>query len=79
MEKKEIMVKLQDIIRGAVDDDEVIISENTTAENVDGWDSLTQVLILGEIQNELGVKFTSTEISNYSNVGELADAILSKL
>ena len=73
------MEKLQDIIRGAVDDDEVVITNDTVATDVDGWDSLAQVLIVGELQNELGVKFTSAEVNSCSNVGEFVDAIMAKL
>ena len=79
MERKEIMNKLLEIIREAVDNDEVVINDETKATDVDGWDSLAQVLIIGEIQNELGVKFTSTEINGLANVGELVDAISVKL
>lgn len=79
MERKELLKKLQEIIRGAVDDDEVVINDNTVATDVDGWDSIAQVLIVGEIQNEFGVKFISSEISKFANVGELIDAIKSKL
>ena len=79
MEKKEVLAKLQDIIREAIDDDEVVINYDTIASDVDGWDSLAQVLIVGELQNELNVKFTSSEINGFANVGELVNAILAKL
>jgi len=79
MEKNEVLNKLQDIIREAVDDDEIVINEKSSASDIEGWDSLAQVLIVGEIQNELGVKFTSTEIGEITNVGELAEAIIAKL
>lgn len=79
MERKELLEKLQEIIRGAVDDDEVVINDNTVATDVDGWDSIAQVLIVGELQNELGVKFSSSEISKFANVGELIDAVKAKL
>lgn len=79
MERTEIMNKLQDIIREAVDNEDVVINDDTKATDVDGWDSLAQVLIVGELQNVLGVKFTSTEINGLANVGELVDAISAKL
>ena len=79
MERIEILEKLQDIIREAVDDEDVVITDKTIASEVDGWDSLAQVLIIGEIQNELGVKFTSSEINGLANVGELIDAIQAKI
>lgn len=79
MERKEIMDKLQDIVREAVDNEELVLTDATVATDVEGWDSLAQVLIVGELQNELGVKFTSSEINGLANVGALVDAIVSKL
>ena len=70
---------LQQIIREAVDNEEVVINDTTVASDVEGWDSLAQILIVGELQNELGVKFTSAEVNNCSNVGELVAAMIAKL
>jgi acyl carrier protein len=79
MERNEIMGMLKQIIREAVDNEEVVINDTTVASDVEGWDSLAQILIVGELQNELGVKFTSAEVNNCSNVGELVAAIIAKL
>ena len=78
MNRNEMLEKLQAIIREAVDDDEVVINDSTIASDVDGWDSLAQVLIIGAIQNELGMKFTATEVSKLANVGEFVDAMMAK-
>ena len=79
MERNEILEKLQNIIRDAVDNDDFEIKDSTVAKDVEGWDSIAQVLIIGELQNVFGVKFTSSEIDCFSNVGELIDAINSKI
>lgn len=79
MERKEIMEKLRAIISEAIDNEDLVIEDSTVAADVDGWDSLAQVLIVGELQNELGVKFTSSEINGYANVGELVNAIQEKV
>ncbi len=79
MERNDVLVKLQEIIGSAVDDEDIVLNDNTVATDIEGWDSIAQVLIMGEIQNELGVKFTSSEINNLANVGELVDSIISKL
>lgn len=79
MERIEVMEKLQDIIREAVDNDEVVIEETTVASDVQGWDSLTQVLIVGDVQNEFGVKLTSSEVMGLANVGELLDIIMKNI
>ena len=79
MEKNEILAKLQDIIRETVDDADIVITNETVASDVDGWDSLAQVMIVGEIRNEFGVKLTSTEIATLDNVGALVEAIVKKM
>lgn len=79
MEKNEILAKLQDIIRETVDDEDVIITAETIASDIDGWDSLAHVIIVGEIRNEFGVKLTSSEIATLENVGAMVETIASKL
>lgn len=79
MERNQVLEILQRIIREVVDDEEVRIDDYTIATDIDGWDSLSQVLIVGELQNEFGVRFTSSDISGLANVGELVDAIINKL
>jgi acyl carrier protein len=49
-----------------------------TADQVDGWDSLNHIRLMLEIQQKCGVKFSSGEISNLKNVGQLADLITAK-
>jgi len=79
MDRKEIFSKLQDIICDAVDNEDITITDETVASDIDGWDSLAQVLIVGELQNEMGVRLTATEVNNCVNVGALVDAIIAKM
>lgn len=79
MEKNEILEKLQEIIRDVVDNDDVIISEGTIASDIDGWDSLAHVMIVGEIRNEFGVKLTASEVASLINVGAMVQAIFDKM
>lgn len=79
MKKNEILAKLQDIIRETVDNEDIEITNATVATDVDGWDSLAQVMIVGEIRNEFGVKLTSTEDTSLENVGAMVEAIASRL
>ena len=79
MKKNEILAKLQDIIRETVDNEDIEITNATVATDVDGWDSLAQVMIVGEIRYEFGVKLTSTEVTSLENVGAMVEAIASRL
>ena len=79
MDKKEILAKLQDIIREVVDDEDVEITEATTANDVNGWDSLAHVMIVGEIRNKFGVRFSSSEVGSLQNVGAMIDVIVNRI
>ena len=79
MDNNEILAKLQDIIRETVDNEDIEITNATVATDIDGWDSLAQVMSVGEIRNEFGVKLTSTEVASLGNVGAMVAAIAKKL
>ena len=79
MEKKEIMAKIQEIFRDVFDDEELIISEDTTSDDVEEWDSLSHIQLVVAIEKGFGLKLTSKEILSWEDVGEMADVILSKL
>lgn len=76
MERKEIFEKVNEICRDVFEEDELVITDVTTAEDVEGWDSLTHLTMISEIETEFGVKFTMGEIQKSKNVGELVDALI---
>lgn len=78
MERQEIFAKLNDIFVDIMDLDEVNLTETTCADDIEEWDSLTQIQLVVAIEKAFGIKFTSKEISNWQNVGEMVDTILSK-
>lgn len=79
MERKEIFEKLTDIFRGVMDNDEIILEENTTAEDIEEWDSLTHVQLIESIENVFGIKFSAKEMSSWDDMSEFVDSIMSKL
>ena len=79
MEKNEILAKLQDIYRDILDNDEIILEGETTADDIEEWDSLAHVQIVNEVEKQFGIKFTSYEITSWIDVADLVDCIDSKL
>lgn len=70
--------KLTPIFCDVFDDDELVISETTTAQDVEGWDSLTNIRVMVSVEKAFGVRFTAAEISDLSDVGALAGLVLRK-
>jgi acyl carrier protein len=79
MQKEDLLLKVQDIFRDVLDDEEIVLSETSTAEDVEGWDSLTHIQLIVAIEKKFKIKFTSKEILSWKNVGELIDCLASKL
>lgn len=79
MEKNEILAKLQDIYRDILDDGEIILEGETTADDIEEWDSLAHVQIVNEVEKQFGIKFTSYEITSWIDIADLVDCIDSKL
>jgi acyl carrier protein len=76
MEFNEVMGLLNPIFRDVFDDDELVIEGNTTAKDIDGWDSLTHIRLVISIEKALDLRFTAFEISELENVGEMAELIV---
>jgi len=75
---KKIISKLIPIFRAVFDDDGLIIEKSTTAEDIDGWDSLAHIRLVVAIEKAFGLKFSAAEISNLKNVGEMTELINNK-
>lgn len=75
----DIIVELQEIFRDIFDEEDLVISRDTTAEDIEDWDSLTHMQLIVEIEKKYNIKFTTAEIKKAANVGEFIDIIEEKL
>lgn len=78
MNQNEILSKVQDIFRDVLDNEEIELTLETSADDVEDWDSLSHIQLIVAIEKALNLKFTSKEILSWSNVGEMIDCIESK-
>lgn len=73
-----LLTDIQSIMADVFDDDELIVTEQTTAADVEEWDSLSHIRLIVAIEREFGVKFANSEIESMSNVGDLVNAVANK-
>ncbi|MGH7665043.1 MAG: acyl carrier protein [Gemmatimonadaceae bacterium] len=66
-------------MRECFDDDELEVTRSTTARDVDGWDSLSNVELMVALESAFRIRFYTGEIANLKNVGELVDVISARL
>jgi acyl carrier protein len=78
MEKTQVYSRLTAVFREVFDEDELNLTPQTTADDVDGWDSLSHIRLVLAVTKAFGVRFSASEIGNLKNVGEFADLIEKK-
>jgi len=59
--------------------DNIEVSSQTTAEDIEEWDSLSNIRLVVAIERSFKVKFTNAEIAALLNVGDLVKLIETKL
>ncbi len=79
MERSEIFKKVNEIFCDELDNEDIVLHDDTTADDVEEWDSLSHVQLIVAIEKAFGIKFTSNEILSWSNVGQLVDSIENRL
>lgn len=77
--EKNLFDELNVIFRNIFDDPKIVVNENTTALDIEDWDSLTHIQLVVAAEKHFKVKFTTAEITGFKRVGDLHNAILSKL
>ncbi|HBN11625.1 MAG TPA: acyl carrier protein [Ruminococcus sp.] len=79
MNEQQIYAKLEEIFMDVFDLDEVDLFEDTTADDIDEWDSLEHINLIEAVEKEFGMKFKMGEVSTMKNVGEMVKIIKSRI
>ena len=72
---EEIYERLNAVFRDFFDDEDIELDEETTADDIDDWDSLNHITLMAAVEDEFGIRFTMGEVSGMKNVGEMAQII----
>ena len=76
MEKEEILQQLTLIFEQVLKRSDLKIDYNMSAEDIDEWDSLTNMTIISEIEKKWGVHFKFRDIVRMKNIGDMIDVII---
>ncbi len=79
MNREDILQQVKDIFCDVLDDEDIALNNDTTANDIDGWDSLTHIHLVVAIEKHFKIKFASKEILSWKNVGEMIKSIAAKL
>ncbi len=70
-----ILEKIQSLFRDIFDDEDLLVTEETVAADVEDWDSFAQMQIIMAIEDMFGIKFSTDEVTGFKNVGDIVKAI----
>lgn len=76
MTKDLILEKVNKIFKKVFEDDDISVDYSSTALDVDEWDSLNNIQIIIAVEKEFKIRFQSSQIRGWNNVGEMCEAIL---
>lgn len=79
MRKEEILQTINEIFKDAFDRRDLSVSFDTTAVDIEGWDSLMQMNLIEMIEDEFNMRFDMNEVVGMENVGEMINIIMSRI
>ncbi len=79
MTREAIYEKLNEVFQDVFDDDSITVNAETTADDIEDWDSLEHINLVSAVEKTFGVKFTMAQVVGMKNVGEMVDVILAAI
>ena len=78
MTRETVYERLNEVFQDVFDDETITVQDNTTADDIEGWDSLEHINLVVAVEKCFGMKFTMGEVTGMKNVGAMVDIILER-
>ena len=79
MDSNTLLAELQEIFRDILDQPDLVLTRESSAQNVEDWDSLAHINLITAIGNKYKIKFGLGELQELKNVGDMMELIQQKL
>lgn len=79
MNNKEVLEQLTLIFHKVFNDEDIIMSMDLTSDDIDGWSSISQMLMVAEIEKSFDIKFKLIDIATMNSVADIVNHIQAKL
>ena len=76
MSREEVYTRLNEVFRDVFDRDDITVGDETTAADIDGWDSLIHITLMDAVEEEFDIRFDMKTVVKMKNVGEMVDFII---
>lgn len=71
MDREKITEKLNEVFRDVFDNEDITVTDSTTADDIEEWDSLEHIGLISAVEKTFKMRFTMKEVSGMKNVGEM--------
>jgi acyl carrier protein len=78
MTREEVYERLNEVFQDVFDDEEITVNDQTTANDIEDWDSLEHINLIVAVEKCFGMKFNMGEVNTMKNVGAMVDIILER-
>ena len=75
MNRTEILEKLNEVFHDVFDNNDIVVTEQTIANDIEEWDSLIHITLISAVEDEFDVSFDMKTVVSMKNVGDMIDAI----
>lgn len=79
MSREEVYEALNGVFQDVFDDEDIRVSDATTAADIEDWDSLEHINLIVAVEKKFNIKFNMGEVNTFKNVGEMVDIILTRM
>lgn len=76
MTREEVYERLNQVFREVFDDNDIVLKDSTTADDIEDWDSFEHINLVVAVENEFSFKIPMGKVITMKNVGEMVDIIL---
>lgn len=78
LSERQVYERLNEVFRDVFDDEDIEVDASTVADDIEDWDSMMHITLIGAVEDEFGVRFKMGEVSTMKNVGEMVKIILDR-
>ncbi len=78
MNREQVRAKLTEVFQDVFDDDDIVLTDATSAKDIEDWDSLEHINLIAAVERAFRMRFTVREVSGMKNVGEMLDILMER-
>ncbi len=76
MTREEVFARLTEVFRTVFDDEDIELTETTTAKDIEDWDSFEHINLIVAVEKEFSIKVPMGKVTTMKDVGEMVDIII---